>query len=55
MSMIQDPTSISGQKEMRTAHLDEAHIGDIKGAWGTIASVIPLLAKRGLLGCSRCS
>jgi NRAMP (natural resistance-associated macrophage protein)-like metal ion transporter len=36
MSMIQDPTSISGQKEMRTAHLDEAHVGDIKGAWGTI-------------------
>jgi len=21
---------------MRTAHLDEAHVGDIEGAWGTI-------------------
>jgi hypothetical protein len=36
MSMIQDPTPISDQKEMHTAHLDVAHIGDIKGAWGTI-------------------
>ena len=36
MSMIQDPTTISDQKEMHTAHLDVAHIGDIKGAWGTI-------------------
>src|SRR5579884_2356937 len=36
MTMIQDPNGIIDQKEMRTAHLDSAHIGDIKGAWGTI-------------------
>lgn len=34
MSMIHD--LMSGQEEVRTAHLDEAHIGDIQGAWGTI-------------------
>jgi Mn2+/Fe2+ NRAMP family transporter len=36
MSLIQDTTIISDQKELRTAHLDMAHVGDIKGAWGTI-------------------
>ncbi len=34
MSMIKD--LMPGQEEMRTAHIDEAHVGDIKGAWGTI-------------------
>ena len=33
MSMIQDSTF---EEEVRTAHLDEAHVGDIQGAWGTI-------------------
>src|SRR5579872_6321009 len=37
MSMIkEDATFVPGQNEMRTAHLDEAHVGDIQGAWGTI-------------------
>ncbi len=37
MSMIKEnATFIPGQNEMRTAHLDEAHVGDIQGAWGTI-------------------
>ena len=34
MSMIKD--LIPGQDEVRTAHIDEAHVGDIHGAWGTI-------------------
>src|SRR5579864_1387481 len=34
MSMIKD--LIPGQDEVRTAHVDEAHVGDIQGAWGTI-------------------
>src|ERR1700680_2832152 len=33
MSMIQDSVF---EEEVRTAHLDSAHIGDIQGAWGTI-------------------
>src|SRR5712664_4001615 len=33
MSMIQDSVY---KDEVRTAHLDEAHVGDIQGAWGTI-------------------
>ena len=33
MSMIQDSTF---EEEVRTAHLNEAHVGDIQGAWGTI-------------------
>ncbi|HEU0002767.1 MAG TPA: NRAMP family divalent metal transporter [Ktedonobacteraceae bacterium] len=33
MSMIQDSTF---EEEVRTAHLDTAHVGDIQGAWGTI-------------------
>ncbi|HEY6408376.1 MAG TPA: hypothetical protein VIY29_12985 [Ktedonobacteraceae bacterium] len=33
MSMIQDSAF---EEEVRTAQLDEAHVGDIKGAWGTI-------------------
>ena len=33
MSMIQDSMF---KEEVRTAHLDEAHVGDIQGAWGTI-------------------
>jgi Mn2+/Fe2+ NRAMP family transporter len=33
MSTMQDSTF---EEEVRTAHLDEAHIGDIQGAWGTI-------------------
>ena len=33
MSMIQDSVF---EEEVRTAQLDEAHVGDIKGAWGTI-------------------
>lgn len=37
MSMIQeDFVYMPGQNEVRTAHLDEAHAGDIHGAWGTI-------------------
>ena len=37
MSMIQDDfTMMTGQDEIRTAHIDEAHVGDIQGAWGTI-------------------
>lgn len=37
MSMIKEnATFITGQNEMHTAHLDEAHVGDIQGAWGTI-------------------
>ena len=34
MSMIQESTF---EEEVRTAHLDSAHVGDIKGAWGTIS------------------
>jgi NRAMP (natural resistance-associated macrophage protein)-like metal ion transporter len=34
MSKIKD--LMPGQEKMRTAHLDEAHVGDIQGAWGTI-------------------
>jgi len=34
MSMIKD--LIPGQDEVRTAYIDEAHVGDIQGAWGTI-------------------
>jgi Mn2+/Fe2+ NRAMP family transporter len=33
MSMIQDTMF---EEEVRTAHLDAAHVGDIQGAWGTI-------------------
>src|SRR5579859_5168995 len=33
---VQDPTYMLDQSEMLTAQLDEAHVGDIKGAWGTI-------------------
>ena len=33
MSMIQDSVF---EEEVRTAHLDSAHVGDIQGAWGTI-------------------
>ncbi len=33
MSMIKDSVF---RDEVRTAHLDEAHVGDIQGAWGTI-------------------
>jgi NRAMP (natural resistance-associated macrophage protein)-like metal ion transporter len=33
MSMIQDSAF---EEEVRTAHLDSAHVGDIKGTWGTI-------------------
>ena len=33
MSMIHDPVF---EEEVRTAHLDAAHVGDIQGAWGTI-------------------
>lgn len=36
MALMQDTIIISDQEEMRTAHLDVAHVGDIKGAWGTI-------------------
>jgi NRAMP (natural resistance-associated macrophage protein)-like metal ion transporter len=38
MSLIQDPTrgALPGRGEPRTAHLDDAHVGDIHGAWGTI-------------------
>ncbi len=35
MSKIKDPISLTA-REMQTAHLDEAHVGDIKGAWGVI-------------------
>src|SRR5579875_776126 len=35
MEMMKDPIVLSGQ-QMPTAHLDEAHVGDIEGAWGTI-------------------
>ena len=42
-----------------TAHLDEAHIGDIKGALGTIRQrrhrPSPHLASRGCARCSRSS
>lgn len=34
---IKDPAYMPGQEEMHMAHLDEAHVGDIKGAWGTIS------------------
>jgi Mn2+/Fe2+ NRAMP family transporter len=34
MSMIQDSIF---DEEVRTAQIDEAHVGDIKGAWGTIS------------------
>ena len=33
MSMIHDSVF---EEEVRTAHLDAAHVGDIQGAWGTI-------------------
>ena len=33
MSMLQDTLF---EEEVRTAHLDSAHVGDIEGAWGTI-------------------
>ncbi len=36
MALMQDTIIISDQEEMRTAHLDVAHVGDIKGAWGAI-------------------
>jgi NRAMP (natural resistance-associated macrophage protein)-like metal ion transporter len=36
MSMIKDSAFMTDQNEVRTAHLDSAHIGDIQGAWGTI-------------------
>ena len=32
---MKDPISLT-TREMQTAHLDEAHVGDIKGAWGII-------------------
>ncbi|HZR43226.1 MAG TPA: NRAMP family divalent metal transporter [Ktedonobacteraceae bacterium] len=35
MSMIKDRISLNAQK-VQTAHLDSAHVGDIKGAWGVI-------------------
>ena len=35
MSMIKDSIYVPVQEEMHTAHLDKAHVGDIKGAWGT--------------------
>ncbi len=34
MSMIQD--LLPGQDRIATAHIDEAHVGDIQGTWGTI-------------------
>jgi len=34
MSMIQDSMF---EEEVRTAHIDQAHVGDIRGAWGTIS------------------
>ena len=36
MSLMKDITPLAERDEMHTAHLDEAHIGDIRGAWGTI-------------------
>ncbi len=36
MSMIKDSIYVPVQEKMHTAHLDKAHVGDIKGAWGTI-------------------
>src|ERR1700694_5091975 len=43
MSLKKHPTAlpdqnspIAEQARSRTAHLDEVHIGDIHGAWGTI-------------------
>jgi Mn2+/Fe2+ NRAMP family transporter len=36
MSLTEKVATMPGQEEVRTAHLDEAHVGDIKGAWGTI-------------------
>lgn len=35
MSMMKDPIVLTARK-MQTAHLDEAHVGDIQGAWGII-------------------
>ena len=34
MSMIQDSMF---EEEVRTAHIDQAHVGDIRDAWGTIS------------------
>jgi Mn2+/Fe2+ NRAMP family transporter len=42
MSMIQDSMF---EEEVRTAHLDEAHVGDIKGAWGSISHVDAAMRK----------
>lgn len=36
MSLMKDITPLVERDGMHTAHLDEAHIGDIRGAWGTI-------------------
>lgn len=36
MSLMKNAVTQAGQKEVRTAHLDSAHVGDIQGAWGTI-------------------
>ncbi|EFH87937.1 NRAMP family divalent metal transporter [Ktedonobacter racemifer] len=36
MSLMKDMMPLDERNEMHTAHLDEAHIGDIQGAWGTI-------------------
>lgn len=36
MSLRKDSVYMTDQKEMNTAHLDSAHVGDIKGAWGII-------------------
>ncbi len=37
MDMIKEnAATMPDQEEMRSAHLDEAHVGDIEGAWGTI-------------------
>lgn|SRR5579884_2994583 len=35
-AMLEQNTRMAAQKPPRTAHLDEAHVGDIHGAWGTI-------------------
>ncbi|MEO8954465.1 MAG: divalent metal cation transporter [Ktedonobacteraceae bacterium] len=36
MSIIEESPLLPSQEEVRGAHLDEAHVGDIKGTWGTI-------------------
>lgn len=36
MAFMNETDTLPGQEEVRTAHLDSAHLGDIKGAWGTI-------------------